>query len=208
MSAAPVFVSAAVEGLVDEVALRKICQLAGTTLGDVYGRSGKQFVLSRLGGYNSSARYRHWVVLLDLDTDFDCAPDAIRSWLARPADLMCLRVAVREVEAWLLADRDSTAAFLGVRPQLVPVTPDDAHDPKLALIDLARRSRSRAIREDIVPEPGSGRSEGPAYAARMIEFIAGHWRPAIAAAHSPSLRRCIDAIASLAAKPYPVRGGS
>jgi hypothetical protein len=205
MNTVPVVISAAVEGAIDEVALRRLCNAVGTTLGDVYGRKGKSFVLSQLGGYNYSARFRHWIVLVDLDTDFDCAPDAKTAWLSTPADLMCFRVAVHELEAWLLADRERMASFLGISVDLVPQTPDEIVDPKLALINLARGARSRDVREDIVPDPSSGHTEGPAYTARMIEFIGNHWRPDVAAPNSPSLHRCIVAIRSLVSMPYPAR---
>jgi hypothetical protein len=203
---AGVVVSAAVEGTVDEVALRRICSLLGAGLGDVYGRKGKGFVLDRLPGYNNSARHRHWVVLVDLDNDFPCAPDAVRGWLEAPAELMCFRVAVREIESWLMADRERLAAFLDVRQDLVPEDPDGLADPKRALIELARSSGNRDIRDDIVPDPSAGGSEGPGYTGRMIEFITcddRSWRPDVAASASPSLRKCLASVAELVQKPYP-----
>jgi hypothetical protein len=202
---AAVFVTAAVEGMPDEAALRKLCRIVGAELGDVFGRSGKGFILERINGYNNSARYRHWVVLVDLDNDYLCPPPAIQSWLVDPAPLMCFRIAVRELEAWLLADRESIAEFLRVRQDIVPEIPDELPDPKLALINLARRSHSRGIREDMVPDRAAGQSEGPAYTSRLLEFISRDWRPEIAAEHSLSLNRCIAALRRLVAKPYPVR---
>jgi hypothetical protein len=129
-------------------------------------------------------------VLVDLDHDADCAPILRDSWLPAPSRFMCFRVAVREVEAWLLADRQRIARFLGVALAKVPHTPDLIDDPKGAMVNLARRSRRKEIREDMVPLPGSGRPEGPAYASRLIEFSSTLWRPGIAERQSDSLRRC------------------
>lgn len=87
-----------------------------------------------------------------------------------------------------------------LRAARVPPNPDAEPDPKTTLIDLARRSRRRAIREDIVPREGSGSRVGPGYAGRLIEFVmtAGHpWRPNVAAQHSDSLRRCVEALQAL-----------
>jgi len=198
--------TAAVEGIVDEVVLRKVCDYAGASIGIVYGRSGKSYVLSRLSGYNNSARFRHWVVLLDLDNDAICAPAILPSWLPNPSQLMRLRVAVREVEAWIIADAERLASFLAVAVRDIPASPDELADPKLAVVNLARGSRRRAIRDDMVPKPGSGQSVGPAYASRMIEFLQDPklgWRADVASLNSESLRKCIAAITGLAGQGYP-----
>jgi hypothetical protein len=198
---AHVTVTAAVEGPTDEVLLRRVCAFAGTSVGQVYGRSGKSYILSRLTGYNHSARFRHWVVLLDLDDDARCAPEALVRWLPVPSRLMRLRVAVRELEAWLLADPERIGGFLSIRAAEVPGDPDSIPDPKQLMVTLAGRSRRKAIREDMVPKPGSGQSVGPAYTSRMIEFIQDRrvgWRPHVAITNSESLRRCIRAILHLA----------
>src|SRR5215831_7456773 len=103
----------------------------------VYGRKGKRFLLQSINGYNNAARYAPWIVLVDLDRDCDCAPPCAQKWLARPSTQMCFRVAVRAVEAWLLADRERLAQLLGVNAAWLPTNPDYLDDPKRELIDLA-----------------------------------------------------------------------
>jgi hypothetical protein len=201
----PVVITAAVEGLVDEALLRRLCTAGGATVAQVYGRYGKSYILKRLSGYNYSARFRHWVVLLDLDDDAQCAPDAVLRWLPEPARLMRLRVAVKEAEAWLLADAERMSRFLGLPLGEMPTSPEDLEAPKRFVVELARRSRRRAIREDMVPLLGSGQAVGPAYTSRMIEFIRdvdSGWRPSVAAEHCSSLRKCIAAISHLVAQPF------
>ena len=107
---------------------------------------------------------------------------------------MCFRVAVREVEAWLLGDHEKLATFLGVAVSRIPRDPEAEMDPKTTMVELARRSRRREIREDMVPRPESGRDVGPAYASRLIEFVVGgevSWRLDVASRSSESLRRCL-----------------
>ena len=77
--AEPLFVTAAVEGSPDEAALRKLCRSVGAELGDVFGRAGKKFILDRLNGFNNSARFRHWVVLVDLDVKFQQVVHSIKT---------------------------------------------------------------------------------------------------------------------------------
>jgi hypothetical protein len=80
----------------------------------------------------------------------------------------------------------------------LPREPDAIADPKATIVDLARHSRRRELREDLVPRPGSGRSTGPIYAGRLAEFAERDWRPNRAAMSSDSLRRCLAALHRLA----------
>jgi hypothetical protein len=194
-------VTAAVEGDLDEALLRRILDHVGMSVRAVYGRKGKRFLLQSINGYNNAARYAPWIVLVDLDRDCDCAPPCAQKWLARPSTQMCFRVAVRAIEAWLLADRERLAQLLGVNAAWLPTNPDCLHDPKRELIDLARRSRRRAIRDDLVPRQGSGRSVGPLYTTRMIEFLQNDtsgWRLDQALRASESLARCVLRLRNLA----------
>ncbi len=201
MSAASLYTQGAVEGVLDEVVLRRLGEYTGIRVDRVYGKKGKPDLRGKIGKYNQAARFSPWVVLVDLDDEFECAPSLRAHWLPTPSRHMCFRVAVREIESWLLADRASIAQFLGVAERKVPSAVDNLDDPKQTIITLARASRRSAIREDMVPRQGSGASVGPAYTARMIEFVSAgreaRWRPGLAAHVSPSLARCIDALAQL-----------
>jgi hypothetical protein len=183
-------ISAAVEGLADEAILRRIVEAERATLSRVYGKAGKQDVLRKIRAYNSAARFSPWIVLLDLDNDAECAPPFRQAQLLVPSAQMILRIAVREVEAWLLADREHLAQFLSVPVSRMPQDPEGLTDPKQEMVNLARRSRKRAIREDMVPRPGSGRSVGPAYTSRVIEFAQTTWDPLVAEQQSASLLSC------------------
>jgi hypothetical protein len=106
------------------------------------------------------------------------------------------RVAEREIESWLLANRHSFATFLDVPVARIPERPDLEIDPKNRVVQLARMSRSRRIREDMVPEPGSGRNIGPDYVGRLIEFAVNTWDIDDAAGRSFSLRRAVTALSA------------
>ena len=192
-----VILSAAVEGPVDEAVLRRLIAHEGALLARTYGKRGKSCIRKNLPGYNQAARFSPWVVLIDLDRDAECAPPLKDEWLPALSQLMCFRIAVREVEAWLLADREGMAKFLSIAQSRIPASPESLDNPKNVLVDLARRSRRKAIREDMVPRPGSGRSIGPAYTSRLIEFAYTFWRPEVAAHHADSLRRCCGCIQEL-----------
>jgi hypothetical protein len=103
------------------------------------------------------------------------------------------------MEAWLMSDADAPASYLSVARTGVPTDPEAEILPKQTLVNLARRSHRIAIRPDMGPREGSGRSEGPAYASRIVEFAAHHWRPGVAAERSDSPRRAIACLRRLAA---------
>jgi hypothetical protein len=192
-------VSAAVEGDLDEVVLRKIADHIGFSVGSVYGRKGKPNLLQALAGYNKAASFAPWIVMLDLDRDYDCAPEGLTAWLPQRAEYMFCRVAVRAIEAWLLADRDRIAAMLGISARRIPTEPDSLDDPKCFLVDLARNSSRAEVKASIVPRPGSGRTVGPSYNAKMIDFVtAGRWRINTARCRSASLQRALDRLQKLA----------
>ena len=180
--------------MVDEAVLRRLLTQVGALAGPIYGRQGKQHLRQRLNGYNQAARFTPWVILIDLDHDETCAPPLRDSWLPTPAPYLCFRIAVHEIEAWLMADRERLAHFFSIARSRIPVEPEAVDEPKRIMVELARHSRRRAIREDMAPRPQSGREVGPAYSSRLIEFIestSSGWRPDVAAKSSDSLARSL-----------------
>ncbi len=190
----PFFVTAAVEGTIDEAVIRVLLAHCGLKPGPIYSGFGKNYIRQRIRAYNQAARHSIWMVLIDLNHEAECAPELKRNWLPSPNPLMNLRVAVKGIESWLLGDQERIAAFLSVPLSKIPQKPDSINNPKKAMVELAARSRVRNIREDMVPRLGSGRIVGPLYTARVIEFIGDPsigWRPEIAARNSASLNRCL-----------------
>jgi hypothetical protein len=145
---------------------------------------------------NASRQYPVWL-LTDLDR-WPCPAALINDWTggaALPAKLS-FRVAVREIESWLLADRDEIAEFLGVSSGKIERNPDAINDPKRYLVSLAMKGR-RAVREDIVPKKGSTSSQGFAYNERLCDFVEGAWSPDRACRQSRSLEKAMARLSEL-----------
>ena len=195
-----IVISAAVEGLTDQAVTQRLIQHIGAQPGQVYGREGKDHLRARIQGYNNAARQSPWLVLVDLDHTYECAASLRADWLPRQtqASRLCFRVAVRSIEAWLLADAAGIAAFLGVSASKVTPMPESLPNPKAALVSLAQSSRKRELRLDMVPTASSGRQIGPAYTSRLIQFISEHWQPDVASQRSDSLKRAIQCLRQLA----------
>lgn len=192
----------------DEAVLRRVARDSGVVITNVYARRGKHSVLSGLSGYNSAARFAKWIVLLDLDSDNDCAPEAVSAHLPNPSPGLCFRFAVREIESWILADRERISSALRVPLRRIPIDPDLLEDPKRTLVEIARRSESREVRIQVVPRVGGSAPVGPLYDSFIIDFVtrsSGGWRPRTASRTSRSLASCVRCIERLAQLNLPVQ---
>ncbi len=186
--------NAVVEDLLSEIVLRRLAKHR-FAIGAVYGREGVGYIAKRIGAFNNAARGGPWIVLADLDSN-PCAPRLIGHWLPNgPHRNLILRIAVREVEAWLLADAAGFAQTLGIAAHLVPAQPENLSDPKRTLVDTCRRSRLSALRRDVLPLHPSD-AQGPGYNDRLGKFAQNAWRPEAARAAAPSLDRAMRAIES------------
>jgi len=187
-------VTIAVEGDIDAAVVRRVVAAAELSIGPIYGRRGKNHLDKSLNGYNNAAHRSCWLVVRDLDHDAECAPELVQLLMPKPSAHMCFRIAVRQIEAWLLADRDKIADLFQLSLDVIPQDPDALDDAKATLIQLARRSRNRRLREEIVPEASTSAKVGTGYSARMIDFAANLWRPGLAALSSPSLASCLKSL--------------
>lgn len=186
-------VNVLVEGLTDEPVARRILEHAGLAVGTIFSASGSGELDRRLPRYNAAAVHTPWFVLRDLDRH-PCPVTLRETLLPQPSSKMMFRIAVREVESWLLADRKALCAFFKLAEGQVPEAPDALADPKARLVQLGMRSRDRRLREGMTPIRGA--PVGREYTQLVTAFALGPWRPAVAARHSESLRRCIRALES------------
>ena len=169
-------------------------------------------LLPRQGG-NAAMRLRfpkycrlavHYPTLILTDLDASrCAPELRGEWvrsggLREPLpEKMAFCIAVREIEAWLMADTENFAEFMGVSRRALGAVPENVADPKLHVVQLARASRKRYIREGVPPRPGSGAKVGLEYNAVLEGFTSSLWDLELAAANSTSLSRAIRKVECL-----------
>ena len=177
------------EGVLDLAVLRRLVRVAGLVAGDEYNARGAGRIDSRLLAYNAAAQHWPWVIVRDLDRA-PCAVAFVKSLLPQPAEWMCLRVAVRSIESWVLADRDGFAEAFKVRLAEIPKTPDEVPNPKLMMLHLMSKSRNRVFKESMVrSRPGTKLEIGPQYNSRLSEFVGESWNHQCALRSSPTLAR-------------------
>jgi hypothetical protein len=188
----------AFEGDTDLPVIRRLLEDANLPLGHPLDCGGKARLDAELGGYNGAAKGSPWFVLRDLDDDAPCAGKFLAALQFKPSRWMCFRLAVRELEAWLLADREAVSQFFRVDDRHIPVNPDIEPDPTATPVALARKSTSSAVRRAMVPARGRGGQVGPLYEATIIEFGEKAWQLERASQTSPSLQRAREALRVLA----------
>ena len=144
--------------------------------------------------FANAAKNDIWSIFVT-DLDQYPSPNALcRDWFDLPCcsllpHTMIFRVAVREIESWIIADKKGIAEFLNVSDSLFPDNPDRINDPKKLLIETIRTKCHRKKYREMLPE--HGQSVGIAYNSMLADYIARLWDINRAAAHSPSLRRAI-----------------
>lgn len=187
----------------EEAVAERLLSFCGHRLGTVYGKQGCKFVR------DNAAKFRHWatetsglLVLTDFrDAGETCVIDALQQYiwhkLPKPPRSFLCRFAVNELESWLLADYEGMAKFLGIATAKMPRHPEKEAQPKKILVNLARSSRKRGIREGIAPPVGHQAAVGPDYMFLMREFIAEFWNIEAAMCCAPSLERCVRRLREL-----------
>lgn len=161
-------------------------------------RQGNGFLKLKLPELIRVANSFPVLMLTDLDR-IECPPTLILDWSSGRSlpPGMLFRVAVREVEAWLLADREAFAAFVGAPLNKLPLNPDSLDDPKQKLLSFVRRYGRREIKADILPKPGSRSTVGLGYNMTLSRFVTEDWEPERAITCSDSLARAFKRLRNL-----------
>lgn len=189
-------------GIEDELSESIARKIIISELGDIVitpmRKGGFGYLRTNIPNFCQIAQRSLVVVVTDLDR-VECAPAFVRDWTQNHVipDRMLLRVAVREVEAWLLADRKNFSNFLGVAQNTIPMDVEETNDPKSLLVQLAKRSRKRKIRDELTPRRGVRASQGLGYNETLSQFVMSRWDIEAAAENCNSLRKTIFRVREL-----------
>ncbi len=196
----PIPIYLAVEDDLSELLLRRLVRERPVeyAVGPVFKRGGFGYLRKRSSAFNNMAKACPVLLLTDLDQR-PCAPDLLQDWLTQPKHKdFLLRVAVREVEAWVLAADATFGNFLGLRRECKISEPEALPDPKAELLKLASTCLRRDVRDALVRRDTNGNlKQGPAYNSTLAGYINEAWLPDVAAARCPSLKKMLNALAAL-----------
>lgn len=186
------------EDRLSEAIIEKLLTVSGRDyhVGKRLSRGGYGYLRRIAPGLNAASRGTPCLMLTDLDQS-ECPPSVISDWFNGPLHSnFIFLIAVREVEAWLIADRLRLARFFGVDRSLIPADPENLVNPKEHIINVARRSKNRSLRNDICPPIGSSRVQGASYNDPMSRFVDEKWNPIEAMNNSASLKRAVEVIST------------
>ena len=95
---------------------------------------GSGTMRAHVSRYRTASRALPHILVADLD-NASCPPALREDWrLGHASDRLLFNVAVREIEAWLLADQDGIAGLLGIATHRIPVPPELERDAKQSLV--------------------------------------------------------------------------
>lgn len=192
-------ISIASEDIISEMVLSKIISQVFT--GEIVhklGRKGCGDLIKNVSKYNNLAALHPVILMLDLDTrnSADEYVSSICAKLKKDPNFHVV-VPVTEVESWLLSDKSTLSVCLGVNEKVMPNEPDNLIDPKQTIINLARKSRLREIKNGLPPTAGEKCSIGISYNSILCEYVNNNWRVDVAKEFSPSLKRTVDILSSI-----------
>lgn len=167
-----------------------------TASGEPINTKGVTKLLPALSRYAEQARHVR-PVLCVADTDRRCPVEIRAAWLPShaPSDLL-FRLAVPEAESWVLGDRVAFSDFFQIPVKKIPDRPEELADAKAEVLRLARLSKARRLREEVVSshhpqKPGVG------YNTHLCSLVNGPWNARQAQETVPSLRRAVERLSQL-----------
>ena len=189
----PVYINIAFEDVLCEAVINRLLSQVwpeAIIYKKFHGR-GSGYLKTHLQAFIHSSRSTPFFVLLDSDNE-GCAKKMLDSLsLKAPPYNFILRIAVHEVESWILADYDNFLKVINVKSGHCPVNTDTIKQPKEYILNLARKSASSMIKKSLLPTKDGGALQGPGYNSVMVRFALEKWDIFNASLRSESLKRAV-----------------
>ncbi len=193
----PIYI--ATEDKLSTYILEKLIQGTDLEIAVTFGEKGNGFLKKKLPELVGIAPNIPVIMLTDLDSNA-CASSIQAQWLGtlHKPDNLLFRVAVREVEAWLLADKEGFSGYANIPLNKLPDAPESLPDPKQTLLNLVTRYSPSALKKELVANHGGGPVQGIGYNDLLRQFVFHNWSISRANSRSTSLARAKHRITELA----------
>lgn len=193
-------ISFATEDVLSEVVLTKVIDsLDGFRIVNKLGRTGCGDIEKNINKYNNLANIHNVIIMLDLDMKLseETYIETMISKIKNKSEKLFFSVPVREVESWLLADREGFSSFLNISIAKMDTYPEELLDPKEKIIYLARTCKNRVAKSGIPPKPGIAAKMGISYNSILRAFVEDNWSIERAKVNSPSLRKTLSILENI-----------
>lgn len=162
-------------------------RLADTTI----NAGGITKLIPNASRYAEQAQHVQSVFCL-ADTDGKCPVELISKWRPLHASRnFVFRLAVTEIESWILADRVGFSSYFQISANKIPANVDTVADPKSLVLSLVAKSKKRLFRDEVVSMTDFNK-RGSGYNIHLKSFVKTKWSLENARDHSISLRRAIS----------------
>lgn len=192
MPSDPILITLVYEDVLQRVTIEKILS---SYFADKYQVSnylpgrGFAWIKNNINSFNLASATATYLVVVDLDKD-SCPPNKIHDWLTNPKnENLIFRIAVREIESWIVGDTKNFSKFLHLREKKLKRRVDSIANPKQYIFKLVTEANLKHLK-GICPKPGA--RIGPEYNDKLKRFVLNSWDPNLARENSPSLNRTID----------------
>ncbi len=196
----PIPIYLAVEDELSEFVLRRLLKdrPRDYAVASVFRQTGFGYLKKNARAFNGLAKQAPVLMLTDLDAK-PCALKLLSEWLVDERhEHFLFRIAVREVEAWLLPVGGGLSSYLGTRRDKLPRDPEALPDPKAVLLGQAASSPRRDKNNGLVRKNRNGTLvQGPDYNSVLGEFVLTHWDVQNASSSCESLSRLLLALERL-----------
>ncbi len=167
-------------------------------------------IKSKIAQLNALASSKPVILLMDLDTD-DCAPllkSKLLNGISQSPNFL-MSIAVDEAEAWLMADREGFANYMGLPLDIIPSASMQKMGSMKQVVEMDFRCKSsydlthRIIQQSSKSElkmqiAAKGKAcKGAEYNTAMLPFIRNVWNIDVAMCNSDSLSRMVRRLQKL-----------
>lgn len=173
-------------------------------LGELPARGSQ--IKSKIANFNQLASRFPVILLTDLD-DEPCGPICktnLLNKIVQQQDFI-INIAIDEVEAWLMADKDGFSRYFGIPLAQMPVSTMQKMSGRRSLPEISvplksswylthnlmQFSTNAERKAQVAVSPKDKNSKGKEYNTAVVPFIQDVWNPEVARAASDSLNRMI-----------------
>lgn len=155
-----------------------------------FTKGGFGYIKKNIMSFNQASATTPFLVITDLD-QLSCPAELINQWFRYPKHTnLLLTIAVREIESWIMADKEGFSDFFSLRSNIA-VDVESIGNPKKYLLNIInQKSRKAILKREMLPVGNA--QVGRGYNATLIKFIRNQWSLLRARENSCSVNRLYD----------------
>lgn len=189
-------ISIATEDILSEkLVIKLINEFNKFELINTFGKKGNGYIFKNIKKFHQLSFNRNILIVLDLDSrhNEEAFTKEVLGCIKINSNLK-ISVSVREIESWLLADKEGISEFLQISKDKITSNPELLLDPKEEIIKLAKKGKNIRTKNGIPPKKGAISKMGLSYNTLLTEFVENIWSSDRAKINSDSLQKILSTL--------------